>query len=329
MSSIDTLPEVSAEPHSSALDLRQQTAAVRVSFTWFGTRRKVTSEQRDEMAAPFDAESGSISASKKLVNTRHPQFRALTKIRGQIRSYWEDNSLPFPEEGVRLIRQSALADFEANMTSLRDDLAAGVAALAEHYTEIREEASQRLGTLFNADDYPTTLDGLFAVSWEYPSVEPPDYLLELNPALYEQERQRVAARFDEAVRLAEQAFATEFQSIVSGLCESLAGRRENGEAKTLKEGAIRSTLEFFERFKTMRIGDSTQLDALVNQAQEAIRGVSAKALRTNGDTRLTVADQLGAVRSQLDALVVERPRRRIVRPSAPTQEPTSDSIDQS
>jgi hypothetical protein len=335
MSLIDALPELDSEPsaafaarpHNAALDLRRQTAAVRVSFTWFGTRRKVTSDQRDEMARPFDAESDSISASKKLVNTKHPQFRALTKIKGQIKAYWEDNSLPFPEDGVRLIKQSALNDFEANMGSLRDDLALAVHALAEHYEELREEAKRRLGSLFDPGDYPASLDGLFAVSWDYPSVEPPDYLLELNPQLYEQERQRVTQRFDEAVRLAEQAFATEFSTIVTGLCESLAGRRENGEAKTLKEGAIRSTLEFFERFKSLRIGDSTALDALVDQAQDAIRGVSAKALRVNGDVRVTVAEQLGAVRQQLEALVVEKPRRRILRPT-PAPEPTNDPVDQ-
>ena len=36
-----------------------------------------------------------------------------------------------------------------------------------------------------------TLRGLFEVAWEFPSVSPPEYLRDLNPALYEQERQRI------------------------------------------------------------------------------------------------------------------------------------------
>ena len=40
------------------------------------------------------------------------------------------------------------------------------------------------------------LIGLFGIDWEFPSIEPPNYLLQLSPALYEQERQRVATRFE-------------------------------------------------------------------------------------------------------------------------------------
>ena len=43
------------------------------------------------------------------------------------------------------------------------------------------------------------------MAWHFPSVEPPDYLQRLNPEVYQRECQRVQARFDEAVQLAEAA----------------------------------------------------------------------------------------------------------------------------
>ena len=51
-----------------------------------------------------------------------------------------------------------------------------------------------LGSLYNPADYPATLVGLFGVSWDYPNIEPPDYLLGLSPDLYRQEQERVQAR---------------------------------------------------------------------------------------------------------------------------------------
>ena len=42
---------------------------------------------------------------------------------------------------------------------------------------------------------------MFSIDWDFPSVEPPDYLQQLNPQLYEQECDWVQQRFDEAVRL--------------------------------------------------------------------------------------------------------------------------------
>jgi hypothetical protein len=65
--------------------------------------------------------------------------------------------------------------------------------------------------------YATNLDDLFAIQWEYPSCEPPEYLLRVSPSLYYNECARVQTRLDEAVRLAEQAFADELGQLVSHL----------------------------------------------------------------------------------------------------------------
>jgi hypothetical protein len=45
---------------------------------------------------------------------------------------------------------------------------------------MKSEAQQRLGTLFNASDYPSTLDGLFDMEWSVVPIEPPQYLVALN-----------------------------------------------------------------------------------------------------------------------------------------------------
>jgi hypothetical protein len=66
-------------------------------------------------------------------------------------------------------------------------------------------ARQQLGDLFNPSDYPHSMEGMFAVEWDYPNVEAPDYLSKLSPELYEQERRGAASRFEEAVKLAELA----------------------------------------------------------------------------------------------------------------------------
>src|SRR5207253_408613 len=98
-----------------------------------------------------------------------------------------------------------------------------VGSLDDHYAELQSAARIRLGTLYNPADYPATLRGWFQVEWEFPNVEPPDYLQQLNPELYEQERARVVARFEEAVQLAESAFLDEFGKLVSHLCERIQG----------------------------------------------------------------------------------------------------------
>src|SRR6202043_4133671 len=102
-------------------------------------------------------------------------------------------------------------------------------------------------------DYPEALVGLFDVSWDFPSVEPPDYLRELNPALYEAEKARVAARFDEAVQMTEKAFQEEFAKLVGHLSERISGAGEDGQPKIFRDSAVNNLSEFFERFKSLNV----------------------------------------------------------------------------
>ena len=113
----------SQEPADTPADrLRAETAAVRVSFTWFGTRKALTAGQKAEAAEAFGAEGKFLSAGKKLLDTRHPHFKAVTSVKGQATAYWRSISLPYPEPGLRLIRRDQIADFTGTMTEFKREL---------------------------------------------------------------------------------------------------------------------------------------------------------------------------------------------------------------
>jgi hypothetical protein len=310
-------PEIDAAT-TPAARLRTTMAACRVMFTWLGTQKSLTPGQRARAAEAFDAQAPFLSAGKKLLDTAHPAFRAVTAVRGKIDAHWKGLSLPFPEPGVRLLKLSDVEGFAAQMTDFQVELDDAVANLDRHYGELKAAAAQRLGSLFNAADYPETLAGLFGVAWDFPSLEPPDYLVQLAPGLYEQERARVTARFEDAVRLAEQAFLEEFARLVAHLCERV--RDDGREVKVFRDSAVGNLTAFFDRFRHLSVRSDEGLDALVAQAQQAVRGVDAQDLRDRSGLRREVASQLARVQSELDGLLVDRPRRRILRPATAARE---------
>jgi hypothetical protein len=63
-----------------------------------------------------------LSAGKKLIDTNHPAYKAVTAIRGKVQSYWKSLSLPYPEPGVRLIRQDKIDEFAAKMREFQEEL---------------------------------------------------------------------------------------------------------------------------------------------------------------------------------------------------------------
>jgi hypothetical protein len=205
------------------------------------------------------------------------------------------------------------------MQQFSQELDDAVYQLDLHYAELQEQAKQSLGRLYDPRDYPPSLNGLFAVDWEFPSVQPPDYLLQLNPRLYEQEQARIAARFEEAVSLAEQAFTSEFSKVVSHLTERLSGSDEEGRPKVFRDSAVGNLQEFFSRFRQLNVRSSRQLDELVEQARTAVAGVGAQDLRTSTQLRQQIGGQLSAVQARLDQMLVDQPRRRVLRPTRPRE----------
>ena len=297
---------------SPAQWLRETTAAVRVSFTSFGVRKTLTVEQKNQAAESFGAEGDFLSARKKLLDTKHPAYKEVTGVRGKVSAYWKSLTLPYPEPGIRLIRQHEVEGFNRQMAGFRVELEAAVLRLDEHYAELKAAARQRLGDLFNANDYPLSLQGLFGVDCDFPNVEPPNYLMRLNPAIYEQERARVAARFEEAVQLTEQAFIGEFAKLIEHITERLSDNG-GGERKIFRDSAITNLSEFFDRFRQLNVRSNEELDALVHQAQRVVQGTDPQALRDSDGLRRQIATQLSGVQAALDGMLVDRPRRRIIR----------------
>jgi len=114
------------------------------------------------------------------------------------------------------------------------------------------------------------------------------------------------------VRLAEEAFTAELAKLVSHLTERLSGS-EDGKPRIFRDSAVENLTEFFSRFRELNIRSSEQLDGLVAQAQRVIRGVEPQDLRDNAGLRQHVATEMSRVQSVLDGLLVDRPRRNILR----------------
>ena len=112
--------------------LRTTMAACRVQFTWFGTKKSLTAEQKAQAAEPFDAEGQFLSAGKKLLDTKHNAFRAVTAIRTKITDYWRGLTLPFPEPGVRLIKHDQVEGFDQQMADFKAELEDAVRTLDQH-----------------------------------------------------------------------------------------------------------------------------------------------------------------------------------------------------
>jgi hypothetical protein len=213
---------------SAAQRLRTTMAAVKLSFTWLGVRKTLAPDQRTTAARAFHADRELLTASKLILDTKNPAYCAVAAARSEASGYWRTVTLPFPEAGIRLLPQSSLSTFASTMQTYRERLQEAARELAAQYDQMKSEAQRRLGTR----------DGLFDLEVSYQIIEPPNYLMALHPDVYQQEQARVRERFESAVELAEQAFATELQRLTAYLAERLTGLHD-GQPKVFRDSAVK------------------------------------------------------------------------------------------
>jgi len=313
-SALTAPPTTHTQEPAAADRLRTTMAAVRLSFTWLGVRRTLAPEQRSTAAEAFQADRQLLTASKLILDVRHPAYRNVARVRSEAAHHWRAATLPFPEPGVRLLNQNSVGLFASTMAAYRERLHEAARELASAYGSMKAEARQRLGTLFNETDYPETLEGLFDLEVSYPPIEPPRYLVALSPALYRQEHARVRERFAAAVELAEQAFASELGRLMSHLAERLSGSAD-GRPRIFRDSAIGNIREFLARFQQLNVRSSRELDDLVTKAEATIAGLAPQDLRSSRSLRESVARDAQAIEAAVDLFMTDRPRRAILRRS--------------
>jgi len=253
-----------------------------------------------------------FSATNLIFDTSNATYRNVARVRSEASGYWRAGTLPFPEAGLRLLPQAKLPAFDARMAQYRQELSDVARELSSQYDTIKSEAERRLGTLYSASDYPTALDGLFDLEVTYPTIEPPAYLVSLHPEVYQQEQARVRERFESAVELAEQAFATELQRLTAHLAERLTGLHD-GQPKVFRDSAVENLRDFFDRFRRLNIRSSSELDTLVEEAQQVITGIEPQQLRDSVRLRQIVARDFEQIQASVGEMLVDRPRRNILR----------------
>jgi len=295
--------------------LQLATTAIRLRFRWPGVRKSLSPDQKRLAAGAFEADHSVLSAAKKLLDTSHPAFRAVSAVKSETVAFWREHSLPYVEPGVRLVRRQDVDLMENHLRQAQVELGQAVEQLDLFYGQLITQARVHLGDLFNASDYSVSLSDEFELSWDYPATEPPDYLQSVAPEVYEAECRRVRERFAEAVQIAESTFAEELSQLVSHLANRLSGD-DDGKPKIFRDTAITNLKEFFDRFERLNINSDEQLEQLVARARGLLGGVRPDELREQESLRQRIASGLVRVEASLDGYLAERPRRNILRRAA-------------
>ena len=291
--------------------LRLTTIPSRLRFTWFGAEKALSPEEKAVAARAFGAAGPCLTAAKRLLDVRHPAFRALTAVRGKIETFWCSLSLPFPEPSVRLIPLDLVDAFARRMSDFSCELGGAVSGLCRAYDDLKADARARLGGLFDPADYPPSLEGLFGVDWDFPGIDkPPANLGWAWGSLLLIVEARIKANYARAVELAEAGFREEFAGLIGDLRERISGLDGRRPCKPFRDASVVKLLDFLERHRTLDVRTDGGLDELIDLARHAFQGITPDALRDDPASRHMVAARLSWIEASLEATRDNSPREQ-------------------
>ncbi len=292
----------------TASDLRAQFGGIGIHFKWMGTSVRASNFEKADLAMALGANVNAIKLDKLLIDTGNKDYKRLTKIRSQLRNRWVEETLPYVETGVRLMAKGRLDSFVSDeFEPRRTALMVAVEGLADKWQQIVEEAPQRLGKLYNSNDYPNSPIGLFDVTLSFPNLEPPGHL---PPQVFLQQSEEVQKKFAQALKMGEAMLAEELKKLVDNLAERLVPDSE-GKPQKFKSASVENMYGFIEKVRQLGFGSSEELSQQIEKVEELMGGISAQDLRDlTVDGKSSMSQAFKEISESLEGSLESLPRRK-------------------
>jgi hypothetical protein len=265
---------------------------------WTGQRidKDATRRVTEDAGAASDA----ARVNKHLVPKE--SLKAIVAALGAVRTHFYTNTLPWRDNGDRLLTRKRFTTFMQEHERLRQTFDDAVSDfLTTTYPKAREQAAFRMGTMFNPDDYPSTdtLRRRFAVNLEIDAVsEASDFRVQLDEAAQQKVRDDIEAAVNNRLTKA----MHDVWSRLSTAVENVAVRLSDEDA-IFRDSLIGNLIEVVDLLPDLNITEDPELERLRLEAKNKLTAHTPDALRADKTVRAQVASEAQSLLADLGGIM--------------------------
>jgi hypothetical protein len=254
----------------------------------------------DNEAAAFTAQHYQANAewtkfTKRLVNA--DALKAVKKAEAAARATHKELTLPWNENGQRILPAPAFQDYMAKMGQHRDDHEAAVDAFIAAYDSLVEEARRELGGLFNADDYPdaATLQAKFVFDTELTALDTTgDFRVSMSDAEMEALQAQITKRTEARLNAAMTDVYQRLHEVVAHMADRLKAykpkRADDDKVENpFRDATLNNVRDIVDLMPKLNITNDPDLDALAAEVRQNLLEADAATLRSDDAKRADVA----------------------------------------
>jgi hypothetical protein len=279
---------------------RAMLAAVHISI-WTAIKhdRKVSRE----VAEQHGAYVGAGRYNKQLLREAD-RLESLRSLSGQIRQYFYKITLPWSDEGYRLLPAHFYFELTTKMREFEQAFAQQVEEFLTVYPSYIEQVRPELNGLFREEDYPSTekLRNKFGVKLE---VLPIPSGNDFRVTLSEEEQARVAREIDENVRQSLQKGNQDLWIRLKGVVAHMVERLNEPESR-FHASLVTNICELVELLPRLNVNQDAELNRIAGEIKDRLCGFTARDLKKNEILRVATANDAAQILTDMDAVLRER-----------------------
>jgi hypothetical protein len=279
---------------------RAMLAAIHISvWTAIKHDRKVSRE----VAEQHGAYAGAGRYNKQLLREAE-RLESLRSLSGQIRQYFYKITLPWSDEGYRLLPAHFYFELTTKMREFEQAFAQQVEEFLAVYPSYIEQVRPELNGLFREEDYPSRdkLRNKFGVRLE---VLPIPSGNDFRVTLSEEEQARVAREIDENVRQSLQKGTEDLWTRLQGVVAHMVERLNEPDSR-FHASLVTNISELVDLLPSLNVNQDAELNRFAETIKGRLCGFTARELKKNEILRTATANDASRILTEMDVLLRER-----------------------
>lgn len=267
------------------------------------TARRFDKTASDEVAAKHNAKSERAGRYNKcLIDTKHPSYLAIKKIEGEARRWHEEHTLPWSQDGARVLSSAMYMEYAAQMGTYRENFQQAVAQFVREYESMKEEAKVALNGLYRESDYPSQreIEGKFSFSISiHPVPTANDFRVEdIDEEALEAIRDNLRVEISDAAKDAERERWERLFKLVSHAVHKLSS-----PDAIFRDSLIRNLREAVDVLPKLSVSDDAEFEKVVGEVQTKLAVYDPQRLRDDGNVRAEAARKAAEIMRKMSAFM--------------------------
>jgi len=226
-------------------------------------------------------------------------YKTLTALLGSLRAWHYSETLPWADEGNRLLTTANFTNYADTLRKKIADIDRAADEFVQDYPTLRTQAAMRLGGLYKPEDYPNVSDirSKFSVNVSYNPVPMADDIrVNLAADQIAMIEKSINASTTTAIHTAMQDCWQRLHEVVSHACDKLSD-----PSAIFRDSLIENVQDVCNVLDKLNVTNDPDLESMRATVQKTIASMNPQTLRDSKVARQTTADKAKAILDSMAA----------------------------